>query len=338
MSQIRQDLTTQEWVIIASERARRPRQFAEKKPPQLPEYEPSCPFCPGNEKMTPPEVSALRNKGRANQPGWRVRVVPNKFPALSPISRKREPERKLLDGFFRQMEGAGKHEVLIETPKHNQLIPELSYRQAEEMVLMLRDRYRALRELEYIRVIVIFKNQGIRAGTSIVHPHWQIVATPIVPQSLRRRLAVATRYWDDNGGCLYCDLIEAESKSGQRVIEEDNDFIVFQPFASRSPFETWILLKEHSACFGHLSDRRAKALGRTLKRTLTRLYKVLDHFDYNIVIYTAPIRDEEEEYFHWYLRIVPRLSMIAGFEIGSGIFINTALPEETAKVVRRVKI
>ncbi len=338
MSQIRQDITTKEWVIIASERARRPHQFAEKKPKPLPEYDPSCPFCPGNEKLTPKEVCALRDRGKANQPGWRIRCIPNKFPALSPVGSKAKIKREILDGFFRQMDGVGKHEVLIETPKHNQLISEFTNRQAEEMMLMLRDRYLALRTLDYIRVVVIFKNQGIRAGTSIVHPHWQIVATPIVPQSLRRRLAVATRYWDENGTCLYCDLVKVESKAGSRVVEEDNDFIVFHPFASRSPFETWIIGKKHSACFGHLSNREARKLGRVLKHTLARLYKVLNHFDYNIVIHTAPVQDENEEYFHWYLRIIPRLSMIAGFEIGSGIFINTALPEETAKVVRKIKI
>jgi len=334
MSEIRQDVTTNEWVIIATERAKRPHDFSKPAKPLPPEFDPKCPFCPGNESQTPPEVLGYRSGGTANSSNWWIRVIPNKFSALQPVG---EPKREV-EGLFRKMDGAGRHEVLIETPKHNLYFPYFTDKQAEEVVIALRERYLALRNEPHIQVVIIFKNHGEHAGTSLIHPHWQIVATPIVPQSLRRRMAVATRYYDDTGGCICCDLIQEELKVGKRVIEDGEDFVVIHPFASRSPFETWILPKKHSACVGHIEIEKAKELGKVLKRNLAKLFKLLGNPDYNIVIYTAPIRDEDEEYFHWYLRIVPRLTMMAGFEIGSGIFINTALPEETASAIRELRV
>jgi UDPglucose--hexose-1-phosphate uridylyltransferase len=236
------------------------------------------------------------------------------------------------------MDGIGKHEVLIETPVHNLYFPYFTDKQAEVVVIALRERYLALRGEPNVKVVIVFKNHGDQAGTSLLHPHWQIVATPIVPQSLRRRLATATRYYDDNGGCLYCDLIQAEIKAGKRIVEDGEKFFVMHPYASRSPFETWVLPKQHSACFGYLDFDYSKELGRVLKRILGKIFNLLGNPDFNIVIHTAPVGDEDEDYFHWHLRIIPRLSMMAGFEIGSGIFINTALPEETAQVLREQKL
>lgn len=337
MSEIRQDITTNEWVIIATERAKRPHDFVKPPKPLPPEFDPKCPFCPGNENMTPPEVLGYREGGPPNSSNWWIRVIPNRFAALSP-SQTGEPPKREMEGLFRKMEGVGKHEVLIETPKHNLYFPHFTEKQAEEVVIALRERYLALRQEPNIRVVIIFKNHGEGAGTSLVHPHWQIVATPIVPQSLRRRLATATRYYDDNGGCLYCDLIQAEYKSAVRMVEDGAKFFVVHPFASRSPFETWILPKQHSASFGYLDFDSAKELGRVLKRILNKIFLLLGNPDFNIVIHTAPVKEENEDYFHWHLRIIPRLSMMAGFEIGSGIFINTALPEETAEALRGVKV
>jgi len=338
MSEIRQDITTNEWVIIATDRAKRPHDFVKPAKPLPPEFDPKCPFCPGNESQTPPEVLGYRQGGPANSPGWWIRVIPNRFAALSPREASATPKREVENGLFRKMDGIGKHEVLIETPKHNLYFPNFMDKQAEEVVIALRERYLALRTESNIKVVIIFKNHGDQAGTSLLHPHSQIVATPIVPQSLRRRLATATRYFDDNGGCLYCDLIQAEFKAARRMVEDGPKFFVMHPFASRSPFETWILPKQHSACFGHLDIDSTKELGRVLKRVLGKIFKLLGNPDYNIVIHTAPVNEEEEDYFHWYLRIIPRLSMMAGFEIGSGIFINTGLPEETAEALRAVKL
>jgi UDPglucose--hexose-1-phosphate uridylyltransferase len=195
-----------------------------------------------------------------------------------------------------------------------------------------------LRSEPNVKVVVVFKNHGEGAGTSLLHPHCQMVATSIVPQSLRRKLATATRYFDDNGGCIYCDIINAELKEGKRVVEDNHKFAVIHPFAARSPFETWILPKAHTASFGNFSIDDAKELGRVIKRNLARIFSLLGNPDYNIVVHSAPVSEENEDYFHWHMRIIPRLTMMAGFEIGSGIFINTALPEETAAAIRDVKI
>jgi len=337
MSEIRQDVTTNEWVIIATERAKRPHDFIKPLKPLPPEFEPKCPFCPGNESQTPPEVLGYREGGTPNSPGWWIRVIPNRFAALQPSPGGAEVKREVANGLFRKMDGIGRHEVLIETPKHNLYFPYFTDKQAEEVVIALRERYLALRNEPKTQVVVIFKNHGDQAGTSLLHPHCQIVATPIVPQSLRRRTAVATRYYDDNGGCLYCDLIQAEQKAGIRVVEDGAKFFVMHPYASRSPFETWILPKTHSACFGNLDLDAAKDLGRVLKRITGKIFTMLGNPDYNIVIHTAPVKEEDEDYFHWHLRIIPRLTMMAGFEIGSGIFINTALPEQTAPALRDTK-
>ncbi len=337
MSEIRQDISTNEWVIIATERAKRPHDFM-KPPKQLPpEFDPKCPFCPGNEGMTPPEVLGYRQGGGANAPGWWIRVIPNRFAALSRRPGDGEPKRDIEGGFFRKMDGVGRHEVLLETPKHNLYFPNFTDKQAEEVAIALRERYLALHHEPNIKVVIIFKNHGESAGTSLLHPHCQIVATPIVPQSLRRRLATATRYFDDNGGCLYCDYIEAERKAEKRVVEDSAKFFVVHPYASRSPFETWILPKSHAASFGNQDIDSTKELGHVLKRVLGKISTMLGNPDYNIVVHTAPVNEENEDYFHWHLRIIPRLTMMAGFEIGSGIFINTALPEETAPALREAK-
>lgn len=334
MSEIRQDITTNEWVIIATERAKRPHDFKKEAKTLPPEYVEKCPFCPGHEDQTPPEVLAYRKGGRANGPGWWVRVVPNKFAALSPG----EVERSIEDGFFRKMNGVGRHEVLIESPKHNLYFPFLEDYQAEEIMLALRERYLALQQDPHAKVVIIFKNHGVAAGTSLEHPHWQMVSTPIVPQSLRRRLATATRYYDDNGGCVLCDMIQMERAAKKRVVEETPEHLVIHPFASRSPFETWILPKHDQASYGQVSYDEAKALGRVLRRTLAKIFAILGNPDYNLVMHTAPFQDEAKGVFHWYLRVIPRVSTMAGFEIGSGIFINTALPEETAAFMRDISV
>lgn len=336
MSEIRQDITTDEWVIIATERAKRPHDFVKPPKPLPPEYDPKCPFCPGNEDKTPPEVLAYRRDGRPNGPGWWVRCTPNKFAALSPVAG--EPRREVEQGIFRKMEGAGRHEVLVESPKHNVYFHQFDDKQSEEVLIALRERYLVLSGEPNVKVVIAFKNHGEGAGTSLAHPHCQIVATSIVPQSLRRKLAAATRYYDDHGSCVYCDIMEAELKAGKRVVEDGKDFLVVHPFAGRSPFETWVLPKRHVASFGLMEIDLVKELGRCLKRQLGKIFKLLGNPDYNIVVHSAPVGDERKDYFHWHLRIIPRLTMMAGFEIGSGIFINTALPEETASAIREVKL
>jgi len=332
MPELRQDPTTKEWVIIAAERSKRAHDF---KKAQLitekPSYKEDCPFCPGNEHLTPHETLAYRSGGPPDSKGWWVRVIPNRFPALSPQG---SLERKEEKGFFRMMDGVGIHEVVIEDPLHNQLLPLMEDKQVEEVLLAYRERYLALREDPRIKLIIIFKNYGEAAGTSLEHPHSQLVGTPIVPSNVRKKLQEAARYYDDYGRCVYCDLIEEELSLGKRIVEETERFVVFQPFASRFPFETWIVPKQHQASFGPISMEDSKRFAKVIKGTLFRLHSKLNDPEYNYVIHTAPTKDEEEDYYHWHLQIVPRLTTPAGFEVGSGIFINVSFPEENAQYLR----
>jgi UDPglucose--hexose-1-phosphate uridylyltransferase len=334
MPELRQDPATKQWVIIAHERAKRPHDFIKLVPPSpLPEYKEDCPFCLGNESMTPPETMAYRKGGPPNSPGWWVRVVPNKFSALVPdgsLSRREE------EGLFRKMDGVGQHEVIIESPQHNQHIALMEDKQVEEILLAYRERYLALREDPRFKLIIIFKNHGRAAGTSLEHPHSQLVATPIVPLNIRHRFEKAASHFDDDGTCVYCDIIREGLRLPTRLIQETDRFVTFHPFASRAPFETWILPKEHQASFGSISMEDAKEFAWVLKTTLFKLYKGLNNPDFNYIIHTAPTKDEHEEYFHWHLQILPRLVTPAGFELGTGIFINTALPEETAAFIRNL--
>ncbi len=333
MPQLRQDRTNKEWVIIAGERAKRPHDFKKVEPKtERPAYDKDCPFCPGNEHLTPSETLAYRRGGPPNSEGWWVRVVPNKFPALVPEG---SLERKEEKGFFRMMDGVGIHEVVIGSPIHNQSTPFLDDKQTEEVLLAYRERYLALRQDERIKLIIIFKNHGIGAGTSLEHTHSQIVGTGVVPSHIRRKLEEASRYYDDHGCCVYCDLIEEELNAGKRIVMENDKFVVLHPFASRLPFETWILPKKHHASFGQISMEDSKVFGKILKAALHKLYVKLNDPDYNYVIHTAPIKDEGEDYYHWHLQIIPRLTTPAGFEMGSGIYINVAFPEETAEFLRR---
>src|SRR3990172_7269528 len=279
MPELRQDSTTKEWVIIATERAKRPHDFiTNKKKEALPSFGAACPFCPGNESETPPEVLAYHDSRKANTSGWGGRVSPNKYPALinrCTIVRKEN----------------GK----------------------------------------------IFKNHGKSAGTSLDHPHSQLVATPIVPMHIRRKYEVATSYYDDTSRCIYCDMVREELKSDERIVIETDKFVVFHPFASRSPFETWIAPKRHLSSFGNVPTEDIVDLARVLKTTLFKIYNTLGDPDFNYVIHTAPGDDENKSYYLWHIQIIPRLSTLAGFELGSGIYINTTLPEETAEFIRNIK-
>lgn len=331
MPQLRQDPTTKEWVIIATDRSKRPHDFIrtqvlDEKPP----YREDCPFCLGNEHLTPHEHLAYRSGGSPDGQGWWVRVVANKFPALSPEGNVQRQET----GFFRMMDGVGIHEVVIESPIHNQLLPLMDDKQVEEILLAYRERYLALREDPRIKLIMIFKNHGEAAGTSLDHPHSQLVGTSVVPSNNRKKLEEAARYYDDHGRCVFCDSIREELVCGERTVMDTDTFLVVQPFASRSPFETWIVPKTHQASFGSISMEDSKRLATTLKQTLLRLYSKLNNPDYNFVIHTAPIKDEQEDYYHWHLQIIPRLTNPAGFELGSGIYINVSLPEEAAQFLR----
>ncbi|MFQ5817873.1 MAG: galactose-1-phosphate uridylyltransferase [Terriglobia bacterium] len=330
MPEIRQNIITRQWVIIATERARRPEQFAQKgEKKALPAYDPTCPFCPGNEAMAPPETLRLPGKD-----GWQVRVVPNKFAALAAAGALVRSHA----GIKRTMTGVGIHEVIVETPVHNATTALLSDAEVVQILDSYQQRYAAIVTDPRVAQVTLFKNHGEAAGTSLEHPHSQLIGTPIIPMEVRDRMETALHFYDEEGECVFCRTLAEERDEGTRVVVEGEHFTAFVPFAALSPFHIWIFPKRHSASFAQMDEKEKLNLARVLRRVLRKLYDGLGNPDYNYTIRTAPHDAAGVNYYHWYLSIVPRLTRMAGFELGSGMFINTALPEESAKFLRKVKV
>jgi len=330
MTELRLDLTTNEWVIIAHQRAKRPYDFARKKEAKSASaFVQDCPFCLGNERLTPPEVARYRRESDAWP--WSVRVVPNMFPALTPHCSN---EERLVNSHFGARDGFGFHEVIIETPHHNQTLPEMDSSNVELVLQACRDRYEALSKESGVRTVFIFKNHGLASGTSLSHPHSQIIAAPVVSAYVKKKIAIAKNHHGGTGKCLYCDINSWEILSGSRLVSETDRFVVFHPYASHYPFETWISPKRHEACFGNISFEDLSDLGRVLQGALRRMDSVLGKPDLNYIFHTAPMGYENKEYLHWTIQLVPRIWTAAGFEMGSGIYINTSVPEETARNMR----
>jgi UDPglucose--hexose-1-phosphate uridylyltransferase len=232
------------------------------------------------------------------------------------------------------MDGVGTHEVIIETPAHDRTLAMMTDHEVADVLTAYQVRYRSLREDPRLKYIIIFKNHGEGAGTSLAHPHSQLVATPVPPMTLRRKYEVAIAHYDNTGRCLYRDIAEAEQKGKSRVVLETDRFLVFHPFASRVPFETWIMPKRHQPSFGQVGEEELRALALVLRRTLRALYERLGDPDFNYIVHSAPIEDENKDYYLWHIQILPRLSTIAGFELGSGIYVSTMLPEQSAAMIR----
>lgn len=332
MSILRHDVTTNDWVVFSPERGRRPHSSRSRWVSQEPEG--LCPFCPGNEHLAGPEIFALRGGTPPNTPGWSVRVVPNKYPAL----RIEESNHRDRDGLlFRSMGGCGAHEVIIETPEHDRILAQQSIDQVEFVLRTLHVRFNDLMRDRRFQAIVIFKNHGEEAGTSLRHPHWQLIATPVAPRQLRLKHTVATDYFDLTGECLYCVMLQEEFAVKDRVVAENAYFAAIVPFAAHGPFETWILPKVHASSFGLVEPAHLRPLAELLRTVLAKLHQVLENPAFNLTINTAPRGDEDKNYFLWHMQILPRLSQPAGFELGSGMRINTVLPEEAARFLREAE-
>ncbi len=337
MPTLRQDPATRLWSIIATERAKRPDDFVrhDEAAESLPSYDKNCPFCPGNESKTPEPVFSVPDSEATAGGKWAVRVVPNKFPALVRPHDEGDTTRRIRKRMYLEMNGTGEHEVVIETPDHSKTIATLSEDEVAMIVRIYRDRFLALDRFAWNQLIIIFRNQGEGAGTSLLHPHSQIIGTPIVPEEIRRRLEESQRYYDDLGTCVYCDILDYELSEQVRVICSNSGFVALCPFASAVPFEIWILPRRHASSFGVLSDGEIPLLGQMLRDVLQRLYRLLGNPDYNYVIRSAPHHSAGEPHFHWYVEILPRLTTRAGFEIGSGININVVVPEQAAEQLRK---
>jgi len=331
MPQFRQNFITNEWVIVAPERAKRPDQFAKEHEQRAKRavHDANCPFCPGNEDKTPPATYVV-NEGKS----WRLRVVPNKFAAVNPdLIPKREPVGKFLSA-----EGFGIAEVIIENPLHNQSLATMPIDFMRDVLKTYKERYAALATNEHVNLVTIFKNHGPKAGTSLEHPHSQIIATPVVPPHVRYLLQQAILYHDTYGNCPHCVMLEEELKQKDRIIFEGKHFVTFCSFAARTPFETRIFPKRHSSRFDSITDEELDELAYALRTLLRKLYAGLNDPDYNFVISSSPTSDGELHYEHWRLVIVPKLTTPAGFEIGTGVFINTVPPEDCAKFLRDINV
>ncbi|MFZ2196239.1 MAG: galactose-1-phosphate uridylyltransferase [Thermodesulfovibrionales bacterium] len=329
MSELRLNLITREWVIIATERAKKPEEFRKlKNKKNLPEYLDSCPFCPGNEQRTPDEIMRIPYGD-----SWKIRVTPNKFSALSPDlnrERKNEGGRHTITGF-------GKHEVIIESPVHNMSIAGMPVDDIADLIRTYRERFEAIYSEPGIEHVIIFKNYGEGAGTSLLHPHSQIIGTPVTPLQVRNRIEEGMRYFDNTGGCLMCSCLNDEISDGRRIIQNTGNFVTFVPFAAISPFHTWIFPKRHCATFSSITEEEVNDLAWHLKTILRKFYAGLEDPDFNYVIRSENPKECKSEYFHWYISIVPRITQTAGFELGSGMYINTSIPEESAEFLRKIK-
>jgi UDPglucose--hexose-1-phosphate uridylyltransferase len=331
MPELRCDPVSGRWVIIAAERGDRPDEFVRDRPSVV--REDVCPFCPTHEACTPPEVLAYRPAGGApDSPGWDVRVVPNKFPAL----RRSDAGDAVLsgDGLFTCMDGVGVHEVLIESPAHGQTLGAMPSADIERALSAFAARIRTFREDHRLRYFVLFKNQGPTAGATFEHTHSQIMALPVVPNGVREELDGAARYFDSRGRCVFCDLVRDEVAAGTRVVYVDAGVVVLAPYASRVPFELWVVPRAHGATFEDATPEGRAALARGLRVALSRLARVLDAPDYNYIIHTAPVGDDSRASYHWHAEILPKLSRMGGLEWGTGCHINTTAPEAAAAALR----
>jgi len=328
-NQIRQNKATKEWVVYSPKRGKRPHDYKnESRQRNLPEHDKNCPFCPGNENGLGEIILA---KGSNKKYGWQTRVIPNKYPALIPGG---NTERSEIDKFYIKMSSYGRHEVIIESPYHNRDIALMNENEIGAIIETYHKRYLVLMKEHTNMIPIIFRNHGKRAGSSLIHPHSQLIVTGFVPGHIRKRESEAQHYHDEWGRCVFCDIIENELRENKRIILYTDTMISFIPFAAEVPFETWIIPRQHKADFGTINENEKNDLAKSLHNILSRLYQKLDDPDYNFIINTSARYEKDVPHLHWYLQIRPRLTTLAGFEIGSGIPINPSIPEEDAEYLK----
>jgi UDPglucose--hexose-1-phosphate uridylyltransferase len=332
MTQLRRDPIAGRWVIVEDEHPKRPEDFGVE--PHHYEEATHCPFCYGNETMTPPEIYAARHeKTLANQPGWQVRVVSNKFPALQVEGN--------LDrhgvGIYDASNGIGAHEVIVESPYHNKDIPDLEPWEVEQIINACVARSLDLKKDRRLKYIMLFKNYGAAAGATQDHNHTQLIALPMIPKNVLEELTGAAEYFDYRERCIFCDIVRQEKDEQERILIENDEFIAFCPFVSRFPFEIWIMPKAHQMSFAEIAPPEVATLARTLREVLGRMKKTLNDPPYNFIIHTAPINTEEHPGYHWHMEIMPRVSRIAGLEWGTGLYAVDTPPEVAIKYLKEAK-
>ncbi|MFA5008175.1 MAG: galactose-1-phosphate uridylyltransferase [Candidatus Omnitrophota bacterium] len=330
MPDLRKDPIVNRWVVVNVEDPALPKDYGIV--PFVWKGDKDCAFCYGNEHLTPPEIEAVSETWRApNTPGWKVRVVPNKFPAL-----KIEGELdKRAIGMYDVSNGIGAHEVIIDSPHHFKTIAELTDSEVQYMLKVYRSRTLDLRKDRRFKYLLIFKNVGAEAGASLEHGHSQLIALPMVPKNVLDEVKGARHFYEYRERCIFCDMIAYEQENGkERIVTENEDFVSFCPLSSRFSFETWVIPKEHSMDFGEINDERIKKLAKILKDSLSRLKKVLGEHPYNYIIHTSPVNTDAHFSYHWHIEIMPKLSRVAGFEWGSGFYVVGTPPDIAAKLLR----
>ena len=340
MPELRKDPIVNRWVIIATDRAKRPTDFT--TPDNGQQSAKGCPFCPGNESKTPPEIYAVRtNSTRPDTEGWTVRVVPNKYPAL----RIEGDMEKFGIGIYDRMNGIGAHEVIVETADHFEQIEKQNVNALYNVFNTYKLRLADLKQDERFRYILLFKNEGTTAGATLAHPHSQLIATPVTPKRIREELVGAQTYFEYKDRCIFCDIVREELRQQDRIVYENNGFLSFCPFASRFPFEIWTMPKRHHPDFDSMERDEIFAFADAMKVTLAKLSKALTGPHYNYMLHTGPVRWRRRGYwttlehdFHWHVEIIPRLTNTAGFEWGTGFYINPTIPEEAAKFLQETHV
>ena len=325
VSELRFDLVSKDWVLIATGRSKRPETFAKQERQRIEVAEKDCPFC----HLETQEKPRLEYKDKEEQ--WEVVSVPNKYPAFSQSDSLHERAH----GPYSLMDGVGFHEVVV-TRDHKKSLAEMSAEQIKRVIDAYQERYLDLANEKFINYISIFHNHGREAGASIVHPHSQIIAMPLIDPDLQRSINGSRVFFENQGECVHCKMMEWDREDGQRIIFENKEFVVLVPFASRVAFEARIYPKEHHAYFERIKEQEKEQLAQAMQAALSKIFKGLNDPAYNFFLHTAPADGKDYSHYHWHFEILPKTSTWAGFELGTGIEISTVQPEEAAKYLREI--
>ena len=337
-NEVRKDYLLDRWVVIATERGRRPTDFVRKEREKAKKG--VCPLCLGNEHLTPPAILVYlksgggikksRDKDGFRHKNWLIRCIPNLYPAFAPPTGKAGKMQIMKSDDLAV--AIGHHEVLVESPIHNEHPANARTSQLTHVINAYIDRLRELSSKPYVKYVSIFRNHGLKAGASLSHAHSQVIATPFIPRIVKEELEASKKFWTKNKKCIFCDILEKEL-DGPRLILENADYVVFAPWASVNPLEFWIIPKKHEATLLELSQTDVKTLAKTLKACLNGLKKLLHDPPYNYGFHLA-INKSSRRFYHWHLEIYPRLAIWAGFEKSTGMYINTVTPEAAAESLR----
>jgi len=324
-SELRMDLVSNDWVIIATGRARRPETFARNERLKDTVPQGNCPFC--QKKNIQTRTGQINKKGSDS---WFVISIPNKFPALSAQNRLEEEK----EGPNRIMSGFGYHEVII-TADHKKQMAQFTTKEVKLVIDLYQERYSDLIKRESIKYLSIFHNHGREAGASVAHPHSQLMAIPVLDPDLRSGLDGASNFYRSQGKCVYCTMLEWDLKDGQRIIYENEKFVVLCPFAPQVSFEVRVYPKKHEPYFEKMNENEKMLFAEALQKALSKIYEALRDPAYNFYIHTAPSDGKTYDKYHWHLNILPKTAVWAGFELGAGVEISTITPEDAAAFLRK---